>query len=58
MVNLRSYLQEIETYIEQNQNDQAIAHCLNILKKYPNSVDTLRLLGQAYLESKKDSRIH
>ncbi len=53
MVNLRSYLQEIETYVEQNQNDQAITHCLNILKKYPNSVDTLRLLGQAYLESKK-----
>ena len=52
-MNLRSYLKEIETQVEQNQNDQAIAHCLNILKKYPNSVDTLRLLGQAYLEIKK-----
>jgi len=51
-VNLRSYLKEIETYIEQNQNDQAIAHSLNILKKYPYLVDGLRLLGQAYLESK------
>ena len=52
-MNLRSYLKEIETYIEQNNNDQAIAHSLNILKKYPNLVDGLRLLGQAYLESKK-----
>lgn len=52
-MNLRSYLKEIEIHIEQNRNDQAIAHCLNILKKYPNSVDALRFLGQAYLESKK-----
>ena len=53
MVNLRSYLKEIESYLEHSQNDQAIVHSLNILKKYPNLVDALRLLGQAYLENKK-----
>lgn len=53
MVNLRSYLKVIESYLEQNQNDQAIVHSLNILKTYPNLVDALRLLGQAYLENKK-----
>ena len=53
MVNLRSYLKEIESYLEHSQNDQAIVHSLNILKKYPNLVDASRLLGQAYLENKK-----
>lgn len=53
VVNLRSYINEIESYIEQNQNDQVIAHSLNILDKYPNYVDALRLLGQAFLETKK-----
>ena len=52
MANLRSYIKEIENNIEHNQNDQAIAHCLNLIQKYPYLVDAIRFLGQAYLESK------
>lgn len=52
MTYLRNYFKEIDSYLGRNQYDQAIAHCQHILKKYPNSVDALRFLGQAYLENK------
>jgi tetratricopeptide (TPR) repeat protein len=52
-VSLRSYNREIETMIDRGQFDEAIAHCRHILKTYPKHLDTYRLLGKAYLESKR-----
>jgi len=51
--NLRSYTREIESLIDQNNINEAIAHCKYILKLFPKSVDTYRLLGKAYLEDKR-----
>lgn len=48
---LRTYLKEIEGYIERGEVDQAIAHARNIIQYYPKQIDAYRLLGKAYLES-------
>jgi tetratricopeptide (TPR) repeat protein len=53
VITFREYIREIENNVEQNLLDQVIAHSSYILKSYPNSIDALRLLGQAYLEEKK-----
>jgi tetratricopeptide (TPR) repeat protein len=50
---LRTYLKEIENLIDKGDNDQAIAHCRHILKAYPKNLATYRLLGKAYLESRR-----
>jgi tetratricopeptide (TPR) repeat protein len=52
-VSLRAYNREIETMIDRGQFDEAIAHCRHILKTYPKHLETYRLLGKAYLESRK-----
>lgn len=52
-VSLRIYNREIERLIEQGQIDQAIAHCRHILKTFSKHLETYRLLGKAYLESKR-----
>src|SRR5574340_441570 len=53
-VALRAYCREIESMIEQGQRlDEAVAHCRHILATYPKHLDTYRLLGKAYLESKQ-----
>src|SRR5512134_3911807 len=52
-VSLRAYNQEIETMIDRNHLDEAIAHCRHILKSFPKHLDTYRLLGKAYLEYKR-----
>lgn len=52
-ISLRAYNREIESLIEQNQFDQAIAHARHILKFFPKHVHTYRLLGKAYLESQR-----
>jgi len=53
-VSLRNYNREIEGIIEHGQGlDEAIAHCHHILKTYPKHLETYRLLGKAYLESKR-----
>lgn len=53
-VNLRTYIQEIDSLIEEGQQiDEAIAHCRHILQTYPKHIETYRLLGKAYLESKR-----
>ncbi len=51
-VSLRAYNQEIEGLIESHQIDQAIAHCQHIIHYYPKHIDTYRLLGKTYLESR------
>ena len=52
-VSLRAYNRDIETLIDRGQFDEAIAHCRHILKTYPKHLETYRLLGKAYLESKR-----
>ena len=52
-VSLRIYNREIEGLIEQGRTDEAIAHCHHILKTFPKHVETYRLLGKSYLESKR-----
>ena len=54
-VPLRAYIREIETIIEQKQTEEAIAHCRHILQTFPKHIDTYRMLGKAYLESKRYS---
>lgn len=54
-VSLRIYIREIESLIEQGQVDEAIAHCLHILKTYPKYLGAYRLLGKGYLEARRYS---
>ncbi|MEN9564470.1 MAG: hypothetical protein RIR73_2714 [Chloroflexota bacterium] len=52
-VSLRIYNREIEHLVEQGQTDEAIAHCRHILQTFPKHLETYRLLGKAYLESRR-----
>jgi tetratricopeptide (TPR) repeat protein len=52
-VPLRKYNSEIEALIDRGQTDEAIAHCRHILKTFPKHLETYRLLGKAYLETKR-----
>jgi tetratricopeptide (TPR) repeat protein len=50
---LRKYIREIEGQVDHGQQDEAIAHCRHILRKYPKHLDTYRMLGKAYLEARR-----
>ncbi len=52
-VSLRIYDRDIESLIDQNHLDEAIAHCRHILRTFSKHLDTYRLLGKAYLEAKR-----
>ncbi|MBM3179876.1 MAG: hypothetical protein FJZ86_05930 [Chloroflexi bacterium] len=52
-VSLRNYLREIESLIEKRHTDEAIVHCRHILQTFPKQLETYRLLGKAYLESRR-----
>ncbi|GEM_PF-6678257 len=52
-VSLRGYNAEIDQLIDNNQLDEAIAHCIHILGVYPKHADTYRLLGKAFLERQR-----
>jgi tetratricopeptide (TPR) repeat protein len=52
-VALRIYNREIESLIDQGSTNEAIAHCHQILKTFSKHLATYRLLGKAYLESKR-----
>ena len=52
-VSLRNYIREIESLIEKGHTDEAIAHCRHILQTFPKHLETYRLLGKAYLESRR-----
>ena len=51
-VSLRVYNREIEKMVDSGELDEAIAHSRHILNTFPKNLDTYRLLGKAYLESK------
>ncbi|HRN49696.1 MAG TPA: tetratricopeptide repeat protein [Anaerolineales bacterium] len=53
--NLREYLSGIDKLIDSNQVEDALAHCRHVLKTYPKNIATYRLMGKAYLESKRHS---
>ncbi len=50
-VSLRIYNREIGTLIDQGQIQEAVGHCIHILKTFPKHLETYRLLGKAYLEA-------
>ncbi len=52
-VSLRIYNREIERLVEQGHIDEAIAHCRHILQTFPKHLETYRMLGKAYLETKR-----
>jgi tetratricopeptide (TPR) repeat protein len=52
-VSLRGYNTEIDQLIDNNQLDEAIAHCIHILGGYPKHADSYRLLGKAFLERQR-----
>ncbi len=54
-ISLRVYNHEIEAMIENGQVDEAIAHCKNILMTFPMHLETYRLLGKAFLETRRYS---
>ncbi len=50
MIPLRVYVRQIKQLIITRQTEEAISHCLHILKTYPKYLDAYRVLGEAYLE--------
>lgn len=54
-ISLRAYNREIAGLIDQGKTEEAIAHCQFILQTYPKHIETYRLLGKAYLESKRNT---
>jgi len=52
-ISLRAYNREIETMMDRGQMDEAVAHCHHILKTFPKNLETYRLLGKIYLETKR-----
>jgi len=55
IIPLRAYNREIESLIDNNQYDEAVAHCRHILVTYPKHIATYRLLGKAHLEQQRIS---
>jgi len=54
-ISLRTYINEIDSMIDQGRLDEAIAHSRHILTKFPKHIETYRLLGKAYLENNQNS---
>ena len=50
---LRTYIRDIERFINNGRTEEAIAHCRYILNTYPKYVDIYRLLGKAFLENQR-----
>jgi len=50
MISMRVYIRQIKQLINTGQTEEAISHCLHILKSYPKYIDAYRVLGEAYLE--------
>jgi tetratricopeptide (TPR) repeat protein len=53
-ITLSQYSAEIERLLQDEAYDEAIAHCMHILKRYPKYQRAYRLLGQAHLENGQD----
>ncbi|HRE46452.1 MAG TPA: tetratricopeptide repeat protein [Aggregatilineales bacterium] len=47
--NLRAYLGELNSLLEQEALEEVIGHCRHILQHFPKNVETYRILGQALL---------
>lgn len=53
MISLRAYNKEIESFIDNGQFEEAIAHCKYVLSKFPKCIEAYRNLGKTLLELKK-----
>ena len=47
---LREYHRNIERLIENHQIDDALSHCINIVKSFPKEIETYRKVGKIFLE--------
>jgi competence ComEA-like helix-hairpin-helix protein len=52
-ISLRAYNSEVESMIERDQVEEAVAHCMHILQSVPKHIATYRLLGKALLEMQR-----
>lgn len=52
-ISLRAYIKQINELVENDNLDEAIAHCRYILQTYPKHLEVYRLLGKAYLEANR-----
>jgi tetratricopeptide (TPR) repeat protein len=50
VVSLESYTREIDGMLGRESYDEAIAHCLQVLRYFPKNLETYRQLGKALLE--------
>ena len=50
---LRAYNREIEGLTDRGQMEEAVAHCMHILRSIPKHIHTYRLLGKALLEMQR-----
>src|SRR5512135_2403944 len=55
IISLRAYNREIEGMVDNNQLDEAVAHCRHILATFPKHIATYRLIGKAHLEQQRIS---
>ncbi len=49
-ITLRAYLDELKRMLEQEAPAEVISHCRHILRRFPQNIDTYRLLAKALLE--------
>lgn len=49
-LSLRTYLQRIETWIEENKIDKAISQSAHILQQFPKNLNTFQVLSKALLQ--------
>jgi tetratricopeptide (TPR) repeat protein len=52
-ISLRAYIREIDTLIDKDQIEEAVAHCKYILKFFPKHIESYRLLGKAFLKDQR-----
>ncbi len=48
-ISLQEYLENVETLLQGDNNDEVVQHCRHILRYYPKNAAAYRLLGQALL---------
>jgi competence ComEA-like helix-hairpin-helix protein len=54
-ISLRAYVREIESMIDQGRIEESIAHCKQVLSRFPKHIEIYRLLGKTYLENNQNS---
>ena len=52
-ISLRTYLEELDSLLENEALEEVVGHCKHILKAFPKNLETYRILGKALLEQGK-----